>query len=256
MSMLSKFIIEAELGGKRGSISIDDVWMSSSKNGSCPAERECTFQASLCGLQRQPSADFGWSRINGTSQPDNSSGPAVDHTLGTAQGYYLSAGLWSHPAGSIGRMVTAAMESTPPDGECLMFWYYMEGTEVGKLSVYIQTPDSAGSDTLLWTRHGDQGKHWRHGRVSLSSPDTTYQVVFEAVVGNGTVRDVAIDDLTVLNGACPPPGFCDFEMDYCGWVNSPPAETGVDWDLLSGTASGPLIPSTDHTTNSRLGGSP
>lgn len=35
-------------------------------------------------------------------------------------------------------------------------------------------------------------------------------MIFEAVVGNGSRRDIAVDDLTVLNGACPPPGSVNF----------------------------------------------
>lgn len=81
-----QFIIEAVVDGKQGSIAIDDIMVSSSENGACPAERECTFQGSLCGLLPQPSANFTWSRITGASQPANSSGPATDHTLGTEQG--------------------------------------------------------------------------------------------------------------------------------------------------------------------------
>ncbi len=49
------------------------------------------------------------------------------------------------------------------------------------------------------------------------------------------------------------PGFCDFEMDFCGWVNSPPVEYGLDWDWLSGESQGQFIPRRDHTTNSALG---
>lgn len=33
-----------------------------------------------------------------------------------------------------------------------------------------------------------------------------YQIVFEAVAGEGQVMDIAIDDLSVLNGRCPPYG--------------------------------------------------
>ncbi|XP_018531715.2 MAM and LDL-receptor class A domain-containing protein 1 [Lates calcarifer] len=248
-----QFIIEAVVGGKQGSIAIDDIVVSSTANGSCPPERECTFQGSLCGLQPQPSTSFSWSRITGTSQPANSSGPIADHTLGTEEGYYLSAQLWNHPVGSRGAMMTVMMEPTPPDGECLMFWYYMEGSGVGELSVLLQTPGSHGNSQRLWVRRGDQGKHWRHGRVTLNSPDTPYQVIFEAMVGDGPRRDIAIDDLIILNGACPPKGFCDFEMDLCGWVNNPPAESGVDWDWLSGDSDGPLIPDRDHSTDSSLG---
>ncbi|KAK1879509.1 MAM and LDL-receptor class A domain containing protein 1 [Dissostichus eleginoides] len=245
-----QFIIEAVVGGKQGSIAIDDLKVSSSETGSCPAERECTFQGSLCGMLPRPSADSSWSRSMGGSKPANISGPATDHTLGTEQGYYLSAQLWSQPAGSRVAVMTAVMEPTPADGECLIFWYYMEGSGVGDLRVLLQTAD--GNSDELWSRSGDQGKHWRHGRVTLS-PGATYQVVFEAVVGVEPRRDIAIDDLIVLNGACPAAGFCDFEMDFCGWVNNRPAESGLDWDWLSGVSDGSFIPNKDHSTNSALG---
>ena len=86
-SCTSQFIIEAEIGGRhsRGGIAVDDIDVWSSTTGSCPAERECTFQSSLCGLQPQAQPDLSWNRTRGT-QPANSSGPASDHTLGTEQG--------------------------------------------------------------------------------------------------------------------------------------------------------------------------
>lgn len=182
---------------------MDDIVVSGSVDSSCPPERECSFHGSLCGLLPQPSADFHWNRITGASQPGNSSGPTADHTLGTEQGllqdqkpsadsnvrafsplrhsalsagYYLSAELWRYPEGSRGAMMTAVMEPTPPDGECLTFWYYMEGADVGELSVLLQPADSHGNASRLWTKRGDQGRHWRHGRVTLLRPDTQFQV--------------------------------------------------------------------------------
>lgn len=77
--------------------------------------------------------------------------------------------------GSRGAVMTAVMKPTAPDGECLMFWYYMEGSGVGELSVYLRTADN--NTVQHWTRSGDQGKHWRHGRVTLLSPETPYQVL-------------------------------------------------------------------------------
>lgn len=81
-----QFIIEAVVGGTQGRIAIDDIMVHNSTSGSCPPERECTFQGSLCGLLPQPATSFSWKRITGASQPANSSGPASDHTLGTDQG--------------------------------------------------------------------------------------------------------------------------------------------------------------------------
>lgn len=89
MYVILQFIIEAVVGGKQGSIAIDNIIVYSSESGPCPAERECTFQGSLCGLLPLPSANFSWIRITGKSQPANSSGPATDHTLGTEQGVQL-----------------------------------------------------------------------------------------------------------------------------------------------------------------------
>lgn len=73
--------------------------------------------------------------------------------------------------------MTAMMEPTASDGECLIFWYYMEGSEVGELNIYLKTPNLGNSSDsgLLWTRKGNQGNHWRHGRVTLLS-NTPYQV--------------------------------------------------------------------------------
>ncbi|XP_078791082.1 MAM and LDL-receptor class A domain-containing protein 1 isoform X3 [Oryzias latipes] len=248
-----QFVIEAVVGGEQGYIAMDDIVVSGSVDSSCPPERECSFHGSLCGLLPQPSADFHWNRITGASQPGNSSGPTADHTLGTEQGYYLSAELWRYPEGSRGAMMTAVMEPTPPDGECLTFWYYMEGADVGELSVLLQPADSHGNGSRLWTKRGDQGRHWRHGRVTLLRPDTQFQVIFEAKAGGGPKRDVSIDDLIFVNGACPPAGFCDFEMDFCGWVNNPPPESGEEWDWLSGESEGRFVPGQDHSTGSSLG---
>lgn len=86
-------------------------------------------------------------------------------------GYYLSAQLWNHSLGSTAVVRTAVLPPTPPDGECLMFWYYMEGSGAGELTVYLESLDEQ-----LWKRSGDQGRHWRHGRVTLLSPGSVYQV--------------------------------------------------------------------------------
>ncbi|CAL9689267.1 unnamed protein product [Knipowitschia caucasica] len=245
-----QFIIEAVVGGTQGSIAIDDIVVSRSSNG-CPAERECTFQGSMCGLQT--SAEFGWTRVKGSALPENSAGPKTDHTLGTDQGYYLSSQLWSLTTGAKALVNTTDMGPTVADGECLMFWYHMEGPGVGEINVYVHPNDNTEKLIPVWSRKGDQGSHWRHGRVTLLSPHQQFKVMFEAIAGHNPKGNIAIDDLIVLNDACPPEGFCDFEMDFCGWVNSPLAESGLEWDWLSGSSSGTHVPRRDHSLNSQFG---
>lgn len=83
-------------------------------------------------------------------------------------GYYLSAQLWKHLAGTRVAIMTPVMESTVSEGDCLMFWYHMEGSGVGELSVYLQGVDES-RQPVSWNRGLNQGNHWRHGRVTLSS---------------------------------------------------------------------------------------
>ncbi|XP_062407771.1 MAM and LDL-receptor class A domain-containing protein 1 [Sardina pilchardus] len=198
-----QFIFEATLGGTDGSIAIDDVHVSNGVDGSCPAERECTFQGSLCGLQHDPSADFAWVRTTASLSP-NTSSPAADHTLGTAQGYYLSANLWKHGKGSRGRIQSDVKAATPASGECWMFWYHMDGEDVGELNIYLQQPEKPGGGSLqpLWGRRGDQGDLWRHGRATVHSPDANYQIVFEGK-NDYDAGSIALDDIFIrTNTTC------------------------------------------------------
>lgn len=47
---------------------------------------------------------------------------------------------------------------------------------------------------------------WVHFGDMWSCDTSGHQVVFEAVAGDGGGMDIAIDDLLILNGPCPPQG--------------------------------------------------
>ncbi|KAK1172074.1 MAM and LDL-receptor class A domain-containing protein 2-like isoform X2 [Acipenser oxyrinchus oxyrinchus] len=245
-----QFIFEAVPGGTQGSIAIDDVVITESINGSCPAERECTFETSRCNLKDVAGGSFNWTRIT-REISTNTSSPLEDHTLGTAYGFYLSTQIWKQASRNEGRIATRLYKPTPYSGECLQFWYYMKGENIGTFNIYLQKHRQLKA--LLWNRTGNQGDLWRHGRVTVQSPDSQYQIIFEGVAGTGHEGDIAIDDLLLLNGPCPPDGFCDFETGLCGWLNVV-SEDDIDWTWSSGmtpsSTHGPLV---DHTTNSALG---
>ena len=83
--------------------------------------------------------------------------------------------------------------------------------------------------------------------------NSDYWLVFEGVRGSGYQGDVAIDDVELLDNACPPPGDCNFEKGMCTWLNVPNTD---DFDWLRGSGSTATFntgPSTDHTTNSSTG---
>lgn len=66
-------------------------------------------------------------------------------------------------------------------GECLMFWYHMNGRDVGSLNIYVQELHSARSQMPVWSASGDQGEQWRHGRATVISPHSSYKVRVEEV---------------------------------------------------------------------------
>lgn len=108
------------------------------------------------------------------------------------QGFYMSAQLWKQPSGSTGSMVTKVNQPTPGHGECWMFWYHMDGTNVGSLNIYVQELPSARSQTLVWSMSGDQGAQWRHGRVSIINPHSQYKVCISVLHNIYNIINVTI----------------------------------------------------------------
>ena len=77
---------------------------------------------------------------------------------------------------------------------------------------------------------------------------TFYKVVFEGVKGGSYTGDIAIDDVKIMSGSCPPPGDCSFEKGFCTWTNTQKGDI-FDWIIGGGiTPSYSTGPSKDHTT--------
>lgn len=53
------------------------------------------------------------------------------------------------------------------NGECLTFYYNMNGRTMGTLNVYTQASGSLGSP--VWTKSGNQGSKWQVAQVTLQS---------------------------------------------------------------------------------------
>lgn len=84
-----------------------------------------------------------------------------------------------------------------------------------------------------------------------------YQIVFEGVRGSSYQGDIALDDIELLNSACPATMNCDFEsplsqLKMCGWTQR--SDDNFDWRLGQGaTSSINTGPSNDHTLGNQKG---
>ena len=79
------------------------------------------------------------------------------------------------------------------------------------------------------------------------------QVVFEGRRGISWAGDIALDDISLQDGQCPPQLQCSFEdPNLCGWNNV--HGDNFDWTRANGyTASRGTGPSFDHTTGTNNG---
>lgn len=104
--------------------------------------------------------------------------------------------------GYIARLLSPPMQRTRV--KCLQFWYHMYGSTVGSLSVYKLVTPTRGP--RIWRMSGNLGDEWLVAQVSVWSPLRSYNIAFQASVGNGGNGDIAIDDVVVFNGRCASPG--------------------------------------------------
>ncbi|KAK7069140.1 hypothetical protein SK128_025179 [Halocaridina rubra] len=149
------------------------------------------------------------------------------------------------------------------EGErCLTFWYHFYGMEGTTLSAIMQDVDYA-SLTVLW-KMAPTTPLWNSGWQYASTPFASFkkhQLIIEAVLGEGFMGDIAVDDVLVAAGGCAiqpsearggvnytmpslpttepgttsPPSIynCDFSVDLCVWTSISGDGTGnqMVWEI-------------------------
>ncbi|XP_061122045.1 MAM and LDL-receptor class A domain-containing protein 1 isoform X2 [Syngnathus typhle] len=264
-----------------------------SDENDCVAEG-CDFEGGkTCGWETiAPSPvslqAFRWSPDQGESihAGEQYHRPVTDHTLGSAEGWYMCADSSNGGYGQASDLQTPVIASTGPHCR-LVFWYHMGGFTVGSLQLLLKRGNITHE---VWSQSGNQGNKWRRGEVFLGLSND-FQVVFRAKRGISYMGDVVIDDVGFVdcapsppsgapcaperyacaNGRCVPrdnlcdfidhcgddsdeepyickafTGRCDFEFDLCSWRQS--SDDDFDWQIKAGgTPTLGMGPSTDHT---------
>lgn len=236
--------------GAADNIAVDDIsFLNCKKSFQPPAlsAHGCSFEEGLCLWVQGAEDELDWQCKSGPTETPNT-GPAGDHTTGT--GKYLH--IESSPPSVKGNIAQLKSSLLPPAGEvgyCFTFWYHMFGATVGSLKMVLRTTDPL-KKTVVWQKAGNQGGEWQkvQNHVTLQK---VHQVILEASVG-GEEGDIAIDDISFINGPCPASDLCDFEEGTCNWQQQ--TTDGTDWVRHSGSTPNPKTgPDSDHTTNTPNG---
>ena len=100
--------------------------------------------------------------------------------------------------GDKARLVSPQVTLSGP--QCLTFYYHMNGLHIGTLNVYTKTGTHL-STRPVWTKSLNQANKWIPAQVVFQSAQPV-QIVFEGVVGQGFLGDIAIDDVSTKSGTC------------------------------------------------------
>ena len=197
-----RIAIEASGDFKNGAISIDDidvnVWRS------CETPATCNFNDGQCGWQNDWYNFYDWAQHHGaTASPGT--GPAVDHTIGTAAGGYMylesSASFvptWAKESVLESEFLSPYNYYEYNDKACFRFYYHMYGHGMGELKVEL-----AHNKKVYWSIKGDQGNEWHRALVEIDTiPPEPIIVRLRGIIGTIGQSDIAVDDTALLPGTC------------------------------------------------------
>uniref|UniRef100_A0A182TGR4 Scavenger receptor class C n=1 Tax=Anopheles melas TaxID=34690 RepID=A0A182TGR4_9DIPT len=164
----------------------------------------CDFETeSLCGWSNDALHDFDWKRSDGTLNPRAlRTGPKYDHTtMQPKAGHFMIVDSGEQLTNDTARFISPLFEPELSVGACFQFYYHMYGESVGTLKVFVK-PMSADLYDLqpVFVQRGNQKNVWHEGHVEVGQQAERFQVVIEASLGMRYKSDIAIDDVSLLQG--------------------------------------------------------
>ncbi|XP_050949827.1 apical endosomal glycoprotein [Labeo rohita] len=220
-----QLVFEATRSGFDGQLALDDVAFVAEP---CSLPTMCSFESQTCGY-----TSSGRARWVHQSWALAQTGPKIDHSLETENGFYMLAhsSVDVLPQGSV-TTLTSPVRRGVSHTECVHFWYHTGGEKPGTLNVYVKP--THGNRIQLFSSSIRQGHAWRHGQGNVNW-NGDWQLQFE-VKGEGDPSSfIAVDDITYSTHSCPTAdSVCDFERGLCGWSNTQNSSVDwLDWDLTS-----------------------
>ncbi|XP_039408082.1 MAM domain-containing glycosylphosphatidylinositol anchor protein 2 [Corvus cornix cornix] len=175
-------------------------------------EFHCGFEdGNICLFTQDDTDNFDWTKQSTATRDTKytpNTGPNADRT-GSKEGFYMYIET-SRPRleGEKARLVSPIFSVAPknPYGAtntayCFSFYYHMYGQHIGSLNVYLRLKGQTAIENPLWSSSGNKGQHWNQARVNINPP-TSFQLIFEGIRGPGIEGDIAIDDVSIVEGEC------------------------------------------------------
>lgn len=171
------------------------------------------FEVGLGLWTQSANDDLDWTRDSGGT-PSGSTGPSIDHTLGTAAGFYMYTETSSGVLGSRYILDGPCFDLAPLTNPAFSFWYHMFGATMGTLSVEVSS-DNCLSYTEVFSLSGNQGDVWTFQQIDLSAyAGQLVNIRFVGTRGSSFTGDMAIDDIgvgefiSIVGGCCGLDGVC------------------------------------------------
>ncbi|CAM5137602.1 unnamed protein product, partial [Eretmochelys imbricata] len=160
-----------------------------------PCNMSCSFDTDFCDWTQSVSDSLDWKRHRGPTSSPNT-GPSYDHTTGDGYFIYLQASEAS--SGAVAHLQSPVCSANGP--HCFRFWYHMYGVaRTMALRVYVA---EGAAPRLVWSETGNKGDRWNLAEVTVYSGGNM-QILLEGQRGEDFRSDVAVDDVSLINGYCP-----------------------------------------------------
>ncbi|XP_044163640.1 MAM and LDL-receptor class A domain-containing protein 2-like [Acropora millepora] len=150
----------------------------------------CGFENGLCrDWYQSHTDDFDWTRRSGSTRPNNT-GPSSGYG---GYGFYMSIQTSSPRShGDKAKLLFSPQRSEVGKLSCLKFYYHMYGAAINRLNVY-------NGNRMVFTKYQQQGDRWLYAEMTIFVQNT---VAFEGITGASYTGDIAIDDVSLMDGFC------------------------------------------------------
>jgi hypothetical protein len=152
------------------------------------ANLDCDFDSqTFCAWENEVGVQLKWGLNKGPTSTILT-GPTVDHTTGTREGYYIYVNALdpqSKPNASA-RFTSPIVKLEPSVGGCLKFYYHMFGPDVYQLNLYLANKTNLISyGKPVWQKKLNKGDKWLFGHFyaeNLLIEDNFVRFIIEGVV--------------------------------------------------------------------------